>query len=394
MRLITALIIAMIVGAAVWIFEIDILGLGIELIFSQWWVLPLLVILSPIIIFLIIFFYLAPNNYFFTFVPEARAKVVLRGDAVKTVLFNYKGYVMTNKGNILTEEELEEKNKNQEKKGVEKEVIKKRSDSIWTKYFGGLKFYGIWPLDDIYGYMFNWSGVTSSGEVVLKKKVIDHIYLKPDVYWAEINDAEDKDLLPLKLEVLLTLKVVNPYRALFAIENWLETVINRSKPLIRQYVAGHEFEKLIFQKQKVGEDMRKELEKADVIKGFFKKYGVSIQHIEIKEINPPDAYRDATLKEFVALQEKKAILIQADADRQRIEAVFSAVEKFGDLGKLIRTLESVEKSPLAASLSVQAVPGLQQALAGVFANSPDVSLNDIKEIKELLRQMQKNKKGE
>jgi hypothetical protein len=332
--------------------------------------------------FLLIYFVLAPRNKFFTFVPESKAKIVVRGDGVKKILFKYSGYAMDLEGNILQETE------------IPPQSLLRKSESRWTRLFGGLKWYGWWPLDDILVYKFRWTGIRESGEIIRREEWIDYILLRSDVYWMKLEKAEDKDLLPLDLEILLTLRVVNPYKALFNIQNWLEAVINRSGPLMREYIAEHKFEELIAKKQQIGGEMRHSLEERGVLEEFYNNYGIKVEAIEIKDINPPTEYREATLRPFVAEQDKKAIEIKAEAERERIQRVYKTVQEFGNLGQLIRTLEAVEKSPLAASLVVQQVPGLAEVLRGVFGRQPtdDEIKQLLKDIKDLLEDLLKQAK--
>jgi len=69
---------------------------------------------------------------------------------------------------------------------------------------------------------------------------------------------------------------------------------------------------------------------------------------------------------------------------------YETIEQFGDLGKLLRTLEAVERSPLAASLQVQAVPGLQNLFSSIYGKS-DVSKDEIRELREEFEKLKKER---
>lgn len=126
---------------------------------------------------------------------------------------------------------------------------------------------------------------------------------------------------------------------------------------------------------------------------FEKRYGTQIRAIQVRKIDPPPAYREQTLKGFTAEMEaeakiitakagKQATIITAQGESQRLQKIYKKIEKFGDIGKLIRTLEAVEKSPLAASMTLQAIPGLPEILREVFGKKPeDVTREDIKAIR-------------
>ena len=267
---------------------------------------------------------------------------------------------------------------------------------ILQKIFGSLHFF-LYPIEDVHYYFFQWTGLKEGGEVNFRKKrALDYILLKDYAYWFKADKVLDKKLLPLEVEVVMTLRIINPYKALFSVEYWLDTIISRSRPAVRDAITGDIYEKLIKKTDSVGRTIYNNLEDKGLLKEFKERYGVEIRKTEVKEINPPEEHVKYILKEYFAKIEAKAnvaiargkkevLRITGEGEAQRINAVYSAIQKFGGLGELIKTLESVEKSPLAASLAVQAVPGLPEALKGIFSKE---SLNK-KDIKDLVDAMKK-----
>jgi ribosomal protein L23 len=351
-------------------------GLKVELWISGiYWLVSI-----PTVAFLLVYFLLAPNNCFFTFVKEGTAKFVVRGDKFEKCLIQWEGYTFD-----YSKDHPEKWN-----------VIPGKERHI----FGGLRFYGLWPLFDIHIYKFRWTGVTEDGRIQQKEEWLDYILLKDDVYWCKIEQCEDKNLLPLDLELLLTIAVVNPYKAHFNVQNWLETVINRMKPIIRAYITQNSYEEWIKKREALGEELRKTIDHAGLLGEFEKWYGVKVKKVEVKEINPPREYREKTIAPYLAELDKKAMIIRAEGEKQavitkaegeqqRIEKVFTEIQKFGDLGKLIRALEAMEKSPLAASVTIQAIPGLAELLRGVFGRPPvEVTTEEIRRLREAIEKLE------
>lgn len=348
-----------------------------------------LIVTLPTIVFLFVYFVLAPNNCFFTFVQEGTAKFVVRGDKFQKCLIQWEGHT------------FDYPKDHPEKWDV---VLGKERHLL-----GGLRFYGIWPIDDIHIYRFRWTSVTERGEVKPREEWLDYILLKDDVYLCKVSEAEDKNLLPLDLQIFLTIRVINPYKAKFAIQDWLETVINRMQPLIRQYVAKDTYENLLPRRQGIGEEIWNLLKDADLIgkaeekpeeRGeFINRYGTEVRAIEMRQINPPETWRTITLKKYEAEREAEATIAKAkgemtatvtraEGEVERLKKVYSEIQNFGDLGKLVRTLEAVEKSPLAASLTIQAIPGLPEILRGIFAKpAEEVTLKEFRELRELVEKL-------
>ncbi len=340
------------------------LGIAFNILFST--------VAIPIIGFVLVYAALAPNNCYFTFVQEGTVKFVVKGDAFYKCLIQWKDHTLDREWNVIEGEE-------------------------WH-FFGGLRSYGGWPVCDIHVYEFRWVGVTEEGKEQPKEEWIDSMIVKDDVYLCKVPGAEDADKLPLDFQILLTISIVNPYKAKFTVQRWLETVLNRIQPVLREYIARYKFDKLLKAKSKIGGQMWEKLKESGLLGDdgeFCKRYGVDIRAIEVRKIDPPEEYRRETLKEFVAKQEKKATIVKAEAEEKRLEKVYSAVKKFGKLGKLIRTLEAVEKSTLAASLTIQAVPGLPEVLRGIFGRPVEqITAEELKELKETIRKLSEKKKKE
>lgn len=317
------------------------------------WVVVGLVISLPTSLFLMIYFWWAPNNLFFTFVKEGTAKIVARGDSFEKILIQWMDYEVAKKATPVVSKW---------------DVIKGPSGK---KFFGGLRFYGLWPLWDIFIYAFSWTNFAQSGDkagqpVAHDKVLLDFVLLKTDVYWARVEKAEDKNLLPLSVGIILTIRIINPHKALFAVQNWLETVINRIQPAVRQIITTKSFEKWIVEKADLariiflalqGKDGNGNFDPTltDLISEFRSLYGVDIQAFAVQEINPPEEQRQATLKKYLADQEAKGVVVSAraeakkiihlaEAERRRLETVFGQIQKFGDLGPALRALEAMERS--------------------------------------------------
>jgi len=321
----------------------------------------------------------APRNMFFTAVSEATAKFIVRGKRWDKTLIAWEGHRLGKKGNVV--------------KGKPKR-------SWWNRKFG-IEFYGLWPWVDVLIYEFSWSGVTQDNRIVRHdKELLEQMILRDDGYLLVLEAAEDKDGLHLYVEIILVIRIINPTKARFNVQNWLEMVIQRSREPLLEYLREVKYEEVLKTKRgqmEAGKAMLKRLEDVGLAgkKGDFEKeYGVRIRAIHLRKVDPPKEYREQTLKKFTAEREAEAIEIKAKAEAKRLETVYSKVQQLGDLGKLLKTLESIEKSPLPASLVIQSVPelrGLRELFSGVFGRSAptEITKGDIRKLRKELEKMAK-----
>jgi len=361
-----------------------------------------------VVTFLLVWYFLAPANRFFTFVKEGTAKIVVRGDKFERVLIQWEGYTFDNEWNVVpagvwldrdgqpldpeilrdTRIEVERFGRGRfarfigERRitgedGTEevREVVVAEGflyQEPWHP-FGGLRLYGLWPIHDIYVYSFQWTGVAEDGSIVRHpRETLDYILLRDDVYYARIEECEDKNLLPLDIELVLTIRVINPYRALFNVQNWLETVINRTRPAVRDAITSREYSEWITQIEQLGDEIFSRLETRELAREFTDRYGIELRRIQVKNIEPPAEYREKTLAPYLADLDRRAIVIRADAEKTRIGVEYGAVRDMGDLGQLIRTLEALEESPAQGAKWVVPLPGMAEILSKVFpGRAPD-----------------------
>ncbi len=348
------------------------LAVGVALGCIIWFFLPVNAALKSFVLlaalpatsFLLVYFWWAPNNLFFTFVPEGRAKVVVRGDAFKKALLQWEGHKLAmfssqdhNAGDVI-------------EGGL----------NLRKHFLGGLRFYGFWPIDDIYLYDFSWTNVLQDGTVQPHpKQTLDYCLVKKDVYWAKVWKAEDKKMLPLDVELVLTIRILNPYKALFRVQNWLETTINRIEPAVRNAISRKAYKTWIGGEADLADKIYKQEEVDDLLKEFRSDLGVDVRAIEVRSINPTtaevDRAREATLKKYFAEQDRERITVEAEAERRRLNAVYGTIQEFGDLGKMIRLLEALEKSPGEGSKLILPIPGMADLISQVFPGKEPSSLS-------------------
>jgi len=284
------------------------------------WLILGLVLGASLAVFLFIYFVLAPNNIFFTIMGEGTAKVVVRGAR--------KGEIAIKGAGEFRKALIQWRDWKLDKDSLDLKPLEK-GEKPRRRILGGLRPYGLWPLDRIYKYKFEWTGLKQDGQILYHPpEILDYILLKQDVYFAKVEKAEDSRLLPLDIGFILTISITNPYKALFAVQNWLEAVINRTIPIIRTRVTEEPYEKLIQDIDKISAELHGKLggdKKEDRDKGLYgefeEKYGVKVHKTEVQKIDPPDVYREATLKDYLGEQEKKKTIREGEAEGERRKRV-------------------------------------------------------------------------
>ncbi|PLX21524.1 hypothetical protein C0584_02255 [Candidatus Parcubacteria bacterium] len=320
-----------------------------------------------LIVFFILSLYLlkalAKLDIFVTTVCEGQAKAIMGagGGGFRRIIFQYSKHSINNEGDIT--------------RGETSPVISgwKRSKDWLSNKLGlsGIKFVGLPFLHTIHEYNFKWNslkqtdneeGVKDAGGIYYKPHAEDikYILLQPDVYYARIQEAEDKNMVPLDLDLTVQCQVVNPQKALFDVQEWLEMVWGLVLPAIRRYVAKSDWEVLAKKTDQESETFKDALQvDLDNIKN---RFGIHVSSFQILRVKPGGSratmYEEAATKLFEAKAEAKSIKELAKAEQFRIRKEYGTIKEYDELGQLIRRLEALEKAAEQESNTIISMPEL------------------------------------
>jgi len=287
-------------------------------------------------------YFLAKNNIFWTIVKEGTAKAILKFGKLQRIVMTYRNC------------ELDER-----WKVIEKEAEPGRSKK------SGLRLVGIPFVHSVYQYNFRWTsfeqaeeGGSLSQKAIAHQEILDYILVQDDIYYTFIRGAETNDMVPVDVDLLLTIRIVNPYLALFRVQNWLEATQNQLKPVLRSYIANKTFSDLITRKEGTAREMEellmrtaeaKDATKDEKLGSYLERhYGVRIKKIGLARIDPAGdrgkVYQEAASKHWEAEKEKERITVIADADVGRMERVYGKITSYGPSGLSIKMMETIEKA--------------------------------------------------
>ena len=264
---------------------------------------------------------------------------------------------------------------------------------------GGLTFVGLWPFYQVLRYDFRWCGL-KEGKPIPHDKNLNYVFVKSAVYYAKLEGVETSGMVPLDIGLNLTIRVTNPYRAIFRTHQWLEFAISRITSYIRQYVPADnkEFKELVGVNQGPDSELfkflgkskerftvedkkrlknegksDKEIENMELAgKGIlwvlWEIYGVDIQSIEFASITVGKEYETAAAKKWSAEREKEEIEIKASAEAKRIDTLAEAEARkidtlAGAEARKIKTVSEAIRAQGEVGLALKAMDTIEKASA-------------------------------
>lgn len=366
----------------------------------------ILAILLSLMAFVVVAYVLALSDICFTFGIEGAAKVVVKNGVFDHAMMWWEGHRLNDPRRISYDRNIRSW-----------EVIETNTQSArpslyaWWQFYWrflelfGIYWYGLYPFKDIYVYQFKWTEQTLNDANEMKPlhrdEYTDFIFVKNFAYWIKLVAAENADNEPLDLDYLLTIRVNNPYWALFKIDDWLGRTSADTNNAAKMYVGERTFDQIKREaKNNAGtmSEFADELYKLNLnsltqpgAHGIQEAYGITITAVSLVEVTFAGVAREelvrATTAKIVAERNAEATIAtakgEANATRERakgnadaarelakgnadaIESVYRKVDEFGDAGLIQRELDTLRETANSPNNTF------------VWANNPLNSVRDI-----------------
>lgn len=286
----------------------------------------------------------AKANFLFTYAKEGTAKAIVSSEAFERIIFAYKGdkkMYIDSEWELFSKTDIEQILRGEKEDRVfagpptfkeektEKDKMAKleerhhsideflRTNWLAKRTFGenhGLRWVGLPPYHKVYEYKFTWTSKTIQGEERKREEIIDNILIQEDIYLIKLENVEDKNLIPLDINMFVTLRIVNPYKALFRVQSWLEMITDTLRGICVPYIGRQSFAEMVSGAEKdstaeskgalakyIWDNLTKDPEKNSGVsehRRFMNDYGVRIKSngIRVESIDPPKDYAEEITK--------------------------------------------------------------------------------------------------
>jgi regulator of protease activity HflC (stomatin/prohibitin superfamily) len=181
-----------------------------------------------------------------------------------------------------------------------------------------------------------------------------------------------EDNLVVSIDTVIYFQVTDPIAATYEIANYIQAVEQLTMTTLRNIVGGMDLEQTLTSREEINSGLRGVLDEATG------KWGIRVNRVEIKGIDPPPSIKDSMEKQMRADRDKRAAILTAEGQRQsailtaegnKQAAILSAE---GDRESLIlRAQADRESRILKAQGEGQAIQTVFQA---IHDGAPDQSL--------------------
>lgn len=119
-----------------------------------------------------------------------------------------------------------------------------------------------------------------------------------------------KDNVTITIDTVVFYQITDPKLAIYEIENLQKGIGYLAITTIRDIVGKMDLDSTFSSRDDINEQLRTTLDLAT------DKWGCKVNRVEIKDINPPKDIRDAMEKQMNAERTKRALILQAEGEKQ------------------------------------------------------------------------------
>ncbi|QBR91095.1 SPFH domain-containing protein [Nocardioides euryhalodurans] len=119
-----------------------------------------------------------------------------------------------------------------------------------------------------------------------------------------------EDNLVVSIDTVIYFQVTDPVAATYEIANYIQAVEQLTMTTLRNIVGGMDLEQTLTSREEINTGLRGVLDEATG------KWGIRVNRVEIKGIDPPPSIKDSMEKQMRADRDKRALILTAEGQRQ------------------------------------------------------------------------------
>jgi regulator of protease activity HflC (stomatin/prohibitin superfamily) len=206
--------------------------------------------------------------------------------------------------------------------------------------------------------------------------IIDRVRYKLDMREAVVpfppQGVITEDNLMVSIDSVIYYQILDPERAAYEAQNYIAAIEQLTQTTLRNIIGGLDLEQTLTSREEINQKLRIVLDEATG------KWGIKVNRVELRAVEPPATIRDAMEKGARAERDKRAAVLIAEGQRQS-QILNAGGEKES---AILRAQGDREAAVLRAQADRQAkmlrAEGEAQAISTVFsaihAGQPDQAL--------------------
>ena len=148
-----------------------------------------------------------------------------------------------------------------------------------------------------------------NGEIISVFKLQDRIDLRENVYDFPKQNVITRDNVVTEINALSYFQIIDPLKSVYEIGNLPNAIEKLTQTTLRNVVGEMDLDQCLSSRDTINAKLRAILDDAT------NKWGVKVNRVELQDINPPLAIRDAMEKQMRAERTRRATILEAEGEK-------------------------------------------------------------------------------
>ncbi|MEG8278855.1 slipin family protein [Streptomyces sp. AHA2] len=205
-----------------------------------------------------------------------------------------------------------------------------------------------------------------------------------------------RDNVTVRVDAVVYFKVVDPAAAVVNVEDYRFAVSQMAQTSLRSIIGKSELDDLLSNREKLNQGLELMIDSPAV------EWGVTIDRVEIKDVSLPDTMKRSMARQAEADRERRARLINADAEYQASKKLSQAAQQMADTPsalqlRLLQTVMAVaaeKNSTLVLPIPVELLRFLERGgREGGAPTSAEATLDRAEQAGQALEELRRSVQG-
>jgi regulator of protease activity HflC (stomatin/prohibitin superfamily) len=136
------------------------------------------------------------------------------------------------------------------------------------------------------------------------------IDLRTQVLDVPRQEVITKDNSPVYVDAIIYIKVIDPVKAFFQVTNYRTATIYLAQTTLRSLIGDMELDEILSNREKINLQLR------DILDEATDKWGVKVEAVEIREVDPAPKVKNAMETQTSAERLRRAAILEADGQKR------------------------------------------------------------------------------
>src|ERR1700748_2506233 len=167
---------------------------------------------------------------------------------------------------------------------------------------------------------------------------IVRVSLRQEAMEVPAQDVITRDNVTLKVSAVITLRVIDPLKAVIEVTNYIYQTSQFAQTTLRSVLGESDLDGLLAHREMLNQKIQ------TIIDGHTSPFGLKVVSVEVKQVDLPESMLRAMAKQAEAEREKRSKIIHAEGE-------FNAAQKLVDAAALLATQPLTLQLPYLQTLT-------------------------------------------